>query len=81
MGPSEELIPLPLYRDIFDESLSFDAGGSLYLSISFTGSSRHGLEEELDTDDLFWEFINELMYPKKEEETEEDSEPVDEGED
>ena len=82
MGLSEEeLIPLPLYRDMLDESMSSDAGSSFSLSISFTGSSRHGSEEELDTDDLFWEFINELKYPQIEEESEEDSEPVDEGED
>ena len=45
MGLSEkELIPLPLYRDMLDESMSSDAGGSISLSISFTGSSRHGSE-------------------------------------
>ena len=54
MGLSEEeLIPLSLYRDMLDESMSSDAGGSLFLSIYFTGSSRHRSEEELDTDDLF----------------------------
>ena len=54
MGLSEEeLIPLPLYRDMLDESMSFDAGDSLSLSISFTGSSRHGSEEELDTGNSF----------------------------
>ena len=73
MGLSEEkLIPLPLYRDMLDESMSSNAGGSLSLSISFTGSSRHGSEEELDTDDPFWEFINEPKYSQKEEESEED---------
>ena len=51
------------------------------LSISSEGSSRHGLEEELDTNDPFWEFINEPKYPQKEEESEEDSKPVDEGKD
>ena len=46
MGLSEEkIIPLPLDRDMLDESLSFDAGGSLSLSISLTGSSRHGSDE------------------------------------
>ena len=49
----EELIPLSLYRDMLDESISSDAEGSLSLSISFTGSSRHGFEEELDRDDSF----------------------------
>ena len=54
MGLSEEeLIPLPLYRDMLDECMSSDAGGSFSLSISLTGSSRHGSEEELDTDDPF----------------------------
>ena len=77
----EELIPLPLYRDMLDESMSSDAEGPLSLSISFAGSSRHGSEEEVDTDDPFWEFINELKYPQKEKESEEDSEPVDEVED
>ena len=48
-----ELIPLPLYRDMLDESMSSDVGGSLSLSISFTGSSRYGSEEELDRDDPF----------------------------
>ena len=43
MGLSEEeLIPLPLHRDMLDESMSSDVGGSHSLSISFTGSSRHG---------------------------------------
>ena len=32
-------------------------------------------------DDPFWEFINELKYPQKKEEREENSEPVDERED
>ena len=82
MGLSEEeLIPLLLYRDMLDESMSSDAGGSLSLSISFTCSSRHGSKEELDTEDPFWEFIDEPKYSKKEKETEEDSEPDDEGED
>ena len=44
MGPSEELIFLSLYKDMLDESMSSDAGGSL---------SRHGLDEELDRDDPF----------------------------
>jgi len=65
---------------MLDESMSSDAEGSLSLSISFAGSSRHGSEEELDTCDPFWEFINELKYLQKEKETEEDSEPDDEGE-
>ena len=82
MGLSEEkIIPLPLDRDILDENMSSDAGGLHSLSISFIGSSRHGSEEELDTDDSFWEFIDEPKYPRKEEETEEISEPDDEGED
>ena len=51
------------------------------MSISLTGSSRNRLEEELNTDDPFWEFTNKPMYPQKEKESEEDSEPVDEGED
>ena len=51
MGPSEELIPLPLYKDMLDESMSSDAEGALSLSISFEDSSRYGLKEELDTDD------------------------------
>ena len=71
MGLSkEEIIPLPLHRDMFDESISSDAGGSLSLSISFTGSSRH-TEEELDRDDPFWEFIDEQKNPQKEEDDEE----------
>ena len=54
MGLSEEeLIPLPLYRDMLDESMSSDAGSSLSLTISFTGSSRHGSKEELNTDNPF----------------------------
>ena len=82
MGLSEgELIPLPLYSDMLDESMSSDAGGSLSLSISFKGSSRHGSEEELDRDDPFWEFIDEPKYPQKEKETEEYCELDDEGED
>ena len=69
MGPSEEeLIPLPLYKDMLDESMSPDSEGALSLSISSTGSSRHGSEEELDTDDPFWEFIDEPKHPQKEEE-------------
>ena len=71
MGLSEEeLIPLPLYKDMLDESISSDAGGSLSLSISFTGSSWHGLKEELDRDDPFWEFIDEPKNPQKEEDDE-----------
>ena len=43
MGLSdEEIIPLPLDRDMLDESMSSDAGGSLSLSIS--------LQVLLDTD-------------------------------
>ena len=72
---------MPLYKDILDESMSSDAEGALSLSISFADFSRHGSEEEFDTDDPFWEFINERKYPQKEEESEEDSEPVDGGED
>ena len=66
---------------MLDESIFFDARGSLSLSISFTGSSRHGSEEKLDTDDPFWKFIDEPKQPQKEEETKENSEPDDEGED
>ena len=65
----EKIIPLPLEGDMLDESMSSDAGGSHSLSISFTGSSRHGSEEELDTDDPFWEFIDEPKHPQKEKET------------
>ena len=54
---------------------------ALSLSISSGGFSRYRSEEELDTDDPFWEFINEPKYPQKEKESEKDSEPVDEGED
>ena len=33
MGPSEEkLIPLPLYEDMLDESMSSDAEGALFLA-------------------------------------------------
>ena len=64
MGLSEEeLIPLSLYK--VDESMSSDAEGSFYLSISFAHSSRHGSKEELDTGDPYWEFINKPKYPKK----------------
>ena len=77
----EELIPLPLHIDMLDENMSSDAGGSLSLSISFTDSSRHGLKEELDTNDPSWEFIDEPKHPQKKEETEENSVPDDEGED
>ena len=81
MGPSEKLIPLPLYKDMIDENMPSDAEGAFSLSISSEGSSQHGSKEELDTDDLFWEFINVPKYPQKEEESEEDSESVDERED
>ena len=48
MGASEEeLIPLPLYKDILDESMSSDAEGALSLSISSAGSSRYESEEKL----------------------------------
>ena len=63
---------------MLDESMSSDAEGALFLSISSAGSSRHRSEELLDTGDPFWEFINELKYPQIEE-SEEDKEPVDEG--
>ena len=66
---------------MIDESMSSDAESAPSLNISSEGSSQHGLEEELDKDDPFWEFINEPKYPQKERENEEDSEPVDEGED
>ena len=40
MGPSEEeLIPLPLYKYMLDESMSSDPEGALSLSISSEGSS------------------------------------------
>ena len=54
-----------------DESISSDAGGSLSLGISFTGSSRHGSDEELDRDDPFLEFIDEPKNSQKEENDEE----------
>ena len=66
---------------MLDESMSSDSEGTLSLSISSAGSSRRGSKEELDTDDLFWVFINERKYPQKEKESKEDSEPVDERED
>ena len=53
MRPSEKLIPLLLYKDMLDESMSSNAEGTLSLSISSEGSSRHGPKEELDTDDPF----------------------------
>ena len=53
MGPSEELIPLPLYEDMLYESMSSNVEGTLPLSISSGDSFRHGLEEELDTKDPF----------------------------
>ena len=66
MGPGEEeLIPLPLYKDILDESMSSDPECALSLSISSEGSSQHGSKEELDTDDPFWQFINEPKYSQK----------------
>ena len=74
-------LSLPLYEDMLYESISSDVEGTLSLSISSKSSSQHGSEEELDTDDIFWKFINELKYSQKEEESEEDSEPVDEEED
>ena len=61
--------------------MSSDAGRSLSLSISFTGSSRHGSDEELDRDDPFWEFIDEPKHPQKEEEIEEYCELDDEKDD
>ena len=66
---------------MLDESMSSYSEGALFLSISSACSPRHGSEEELDTNDSFWEFINKLKYPQIEEESEEDSEPVDKGED
>ena len=65
----EEIIPQPLDRDMLDESMSSDAGGSL---------SRNGSDEELDRDDPFWEFIDE---PKKLQKQEDDEEISDEQED
>ena len=61
--------------------MSSDVEGALSLSISSAGSSRHRSKEELDTDNPFWEFINKPKYPQIEEESKEDSEPVDKGED
>ena len=62
MGLSEEeIIPLPLDRDMLDESMSSDGGGSL---------SRHRSDKELDRDDPFWEFIDEPKNPQKEEDDE-----------
>ena len=56
---------------MFDKSTSSDAEGALSSSMSSGGSSRYGSEEELDTDDPFWEFIDEPKYPLKEVESEE----------
>jgi len=81
MGPNEKLIPLSLYEDILDESMSSDVEGALSLSTSSEGSSQYESEKELDTDEPFWEFIREPKYPQKEEESEEDNEPADGGED
>ena len=54
MGRSEEeFIPLPLYKDMLDESMSSDTESALSLSIFSAGSSQYGSEEELDTDDPF----------------------------
>ena len=70
MGFSEEeIIPLPLDRDMLDESMSSDAGGSL---------SRHGSEEELDRDNPFWEFIDEQKNPQKQEDDEDEENEDDE---
>ena len=74
----EKIIPQPLDRDMLDESMSSDAGGSLSLSISLTGSSRHGSDEELDRDDPFWEFIDEPKHPQKEEDDEDEENEDDE---
>ena len=68
-------------KTLLDESMSSDSESALSLNISSKGSSRQGSKEELDTDDLFWEFINKPKYHQIEKESEEDSEPVDEGED
>ena len=61
----EELIPLPLYKDMLDESMPSDTAGALSLSISSAGSSQHGSKEEFYTDDSFWEFINESVPSKR----------------
>jgi len=54
MGRSEEeFIPLSLYKDILDESMSSDAEGALSLSISSEDSSQYRSEEELDADESF----------------------------
>jgi len=42
--------------------------------------SRYEAEEELDTDDLFWEFMDESNYPPEEKQSEEESEGVAENE-
>ena len=65
----EEIIPQPLDRDMLDESMSSDAGGSL---------SRHESEEELDRDDPFWEFIDEQKTPQKQEDDEDEENEDDE---
>ena len=65
---------------MIDESMSSDAEGALSLSISSAGYSWHGSEEKLDTDDPFWEFIDEPKYPQKEEEIEDNCE-LDDGKD
>ena len=54
MGPSEEeLIPLPFFKDMLDESMPSNMEGALSLSISSESSSQHGSEEEIDIDDPF----------------------------
>jgi len=49
----EELIPMPLDKDMLDKNMSFNTEGALSPSISSGGSSRYGSEEELDIVDPF----------------------------
>ena len=41
LGPGDELIPLPLYKKMFDKSISSDAKSALSFSISFGGFFRY----------------------------------------
>jgi len=60
----------------FEHSKSSDDECHIYSSMS----PRYGSEEELDSDDSFWEFINKLKYHPKEEESDKESERVNEDE-
>ena len=71
LGYGEELIPMPLDKEMLDKSMSSDVEGALSSSISSGDSSQYGSEKELDTDEPFWEFIDKPKYPPKEEESEE----------